>query len=344
MLPSMNLQRVLTLAGIVFLGLFVYLAWEDLVEAFHLIRTVQWRVLLLIIPVQVVNYIVKAQFHRSMLQHFGYFVSLWRLFKLNWAIFFVNVTLPSVGLSSLPLMGAVMRHDGVPPGKTTLVYFSKYAITYVSYLLILVVGVLALYFGGDIASITIRFTVLLGAGIIGVSIFGLYALYDQRAFNWVVYKLKQGIDWVSRKFRAGKDLIGDEKLDTLLYEFYEGFHQVMRNRAYLKQPFWWGVAGNVAELAVFYIVFLALGVMPNLGVVVIAYAFANGAGFISIIPGDVGVYEIVMVAVLTAAGIPLSVGVSATLLYRILVKFAFVPVGFYFYTRYIREVPNATHA
>ncbi len=114
----------------------------------------------------------------------------------------------------------------------------------------------------------------------------------------------------------------------------------MRNRAYLKQPFWWGLAGNVAELGVLFVVFWALGVIPNPGVVVIAYAFANGAGFMSIIPGDFGVYEVVMVTVLSAAGVPLSVGVSATLLYRVVVKFAFLAVGFYFYTKYVREVPN----
>lgn len=337
----MNLQRWLILAGVVFFGLFVYFAREDILEAIDLIRSADWRLLLLIIPIQVVNYFIKAQFHYSMLKHFGYAVSLWRLFCLNWAIFFVNVTLPTVGLSSLPLMGTVLRNDDVPPGKATLVYFSKYAITYASYIFILLFGVLTLYFAGNIAQITIRFTVLLGFGIIAISIFGVYVLYDQRAFNWATYKIKQLIDWISRKFRSGKELIGDERLKTVLKDFYEGFHQVMRNRAYLKQPFWWGLAGNVIELSILYVVFLALGVAPNPGVVIIAYAFANGAGFLSIIPGDFGVYEVVMVAALKAAGVPLSVSISATLLYRVVVKFAFLPIGFYFYTRYVGEVPNA---
>ncbi|PSO42936.1 hypothetical protein BRC19_02685 [Candidatus Saccharibacteria bacterium QS_5_54_17] len=336
----MNLQRWLILAGLLIGGLLVYLARADILEAYQLLRETEWWILLLVVPIQFVNYIIKAQFHRSMLSHFGYAVSLWRLFGLNWAIFFMNITLPTVGLSSVPLMGTVLRNDDVPPGKSTLVYFSKYAITYASYIFILLFGVLTLYFAGDIAAITIRFTVLLGVAIIGVSVFGLFALYDQRAFDWVVYRIQRVVDWISRKFRRGKELIGAARIKTMLVDFYDGFHQVMRNRAYLKQPFWWGLAGNVAELAILFVVFWALGVIPNPGVVVIAYAFANGAGFLSVIPGDFGVYEIVMVAVLSAAGVPLSVGVSATLLYRVVVKFAFLPIGFYFYTTYIREVPS----
>lgn len=339
----MNLQRVLILAGVIFFGVFIYFAREDIAEAFHLIRSVNWWFLLLIVPLQGLDYTVKALFYRSMLMYFGYRVSVWRLFKLSWAMLFVNVALPSAGLSSLSLMGAVLRNDDVPSGKVTLTHFSRYAITYVSYFLILVFGVLALYFSGDIAKITIRFTVLIGFAIVGLSIFGLYALYDKRAFNWVSHKVQQGIDWFSKKVRSGKELIGGDRLERVLYDFYDGFHQVMRNRAYLRQPFVWGLIGNVIEVLIFYVVFLALGFTLNPGVVIIAYAIANGAGFISIIPGDVGVYEIVMVAVLTAAGVPLSVGVSATLLYRVVVKLVFLPIGFYFYTRHVQEVPHAAH-
>ncbi len=337
----MNLQRILIFAGVIFFGVFIYFAREDIVEAFQLIRSVNWWFLLLILPLQGLDYIVKALFYRSMLVYFGYRVSVWRLFKLSWAMLFVNVALPSAGLSSLSLMVAALRNDGVPSGKVTLTHFSKYAITYVSFSLILLFGVLALYFGDSIAQITIRFTVLIGFAIVGLSIFGLYALYDKRAFNWVSRKIQQGIDWFSKKVRGGKELIGGEKLERVLYDFYDGFHQVMRNRAYLRQPFLWGLIGNIIEVLILYVIFLALGYTLNPGIVIIAYAIANATGLISIIPGDIGVYEVVMVAVLTAAGVPLSVGVSATLLYRVVVKLAFIPVGFYFYTRQVQEVPHA---
>lgn len=62
-------------------------------------------------------------------------------------------------------------------------------------------------------------------------------------------------------------------------------------------------------------------------------------GGISLIPGDVGVYEVAMVAAFSSLGIPVAAALSATVLYRILKKLITLSVGFVFYTRLISTMP-----
>ena len=95
------------------------------------------------------------------------------------------------------------------------------------------------------------------------------------------------------------------------------------------------------ELTTLYVVFLALGFYVNPGAVIISYAVASAVGVISIVPGDVGVFELAMITALSATGIPIAVGLSATLLYRVLNKALFLPVGFYYYSQIIN--PRKKH-
>jgi len=93
--------------------------------------------------------------------------------------------------------------------------------------------------------------------------------------------------------------------------------------------------GNVMEVTTLFVVFASLGLYINPGAIIISYAVASVVGVISVIPGDVGVFEVAMITALSATGTPVAVGLSATVLYRILNKALFLPVGFYFYTHLI---------
>lgn len=340
----MNMRRGLVLVGVVALvGLLVALR-EDIYEALWLIGGVDLRLLLLVFPLKLCVHIAKTGFYHSMFAHFGYRIPAWRLFSLNWAIFFLDTALPSVGLSSVAMLGHIMRGYGVPGGKTTLIHFSRYVIVFLSYIFILVVGLIALYAGGELGEVTLWLVSLVGLSIMAFSGFIIYALYREKVFNWLVRWVQTGVDWASKKLRSGQELIGADRIERLLREFYSGFHQVMRGRIYRKQPFIWVALATMFELLILYTVFLSLGYAVNPGIVIITFAMASASGIISLIPGDFGITEAVMIAVLTAAGVPLAVGVSATLLYRVTTKLFLLPVGFFFYTRSVGRERHAADA
>jgi uncharacterized protein (TIRG00374 family) len=86
-----------------------------------------------------------------------------------------------------------------------------------------------------------------------------------------------------------------------------------------------------------YVVYGAFGHWVNIGAIILAYAVANFAGSISVMPGGIGIFEALMTAVLAAAGIPIRLSIPVTVMYRVLNTIIQVPPGYYFYRRALNQ-------
>ncbi|HSH18797.1 MAG TPA: lysylphosphatidylglycerol synthase transmembrane domain-containing protein, partial [Candidatus Saccharimonadales bacterium] len=104
----------------------------------------------------------------------------------------------------------------------------------------------------------------------------------------------------------------------------------------LKAPFWWAVLANATEVATIYVVYIAFNEWVNVGAVILAYAVANFAGLVSVLPGGVGVYEALMTAVLSAGGVPARLSLPVTVMYRVLNTIIQIIPGYYFYHRALK--------
>lgn len=341
----MNWRRILIIGAVLALAVLAYFSKNEVGTALNLIKDANWALLALIPLVQLLSFLCNALYYRSFLFNFKYHVGLGKLYKLSFALNFVNQVLPTGGMAGLTFISYALKSDHVPTGKATLAQLGRYVLTFISYGIILVAAFLMLYFGGDIDKIIVRITVILVIASIVVVGGVLYAMYSKERFNSLVYLVQRTIDWFGSKFkRDGKPLLGKARVERALNEFHEGFEMVVRERERFSVPFIYALLGNIMELSTLYIVFLALGVTVNPGAMIISYATANATGAVSLIPGDVGVYEATMVAVLTATGVPVAIGLSATILYRIINKALFLPVGFYFYSRFLSGNPKAKSA
>jgi uncharacterized protein (TIRG00374 family) len=76
---------------------------------------------------------------------------------------------------------------------------------------------------------------------------------------------------------------------------------------------------------------LAFGEWVNFGAIIIAYAIANFAGLVSVLPGGIGIYEGLMTAVLASTGISPSVSLPVTVMYRVVNTLIQIPPGYYLY-------------
>lgn len=334
----MSMRRLLVAVAVVALVIFGYIFWSDLQDAFEITRSVHWGWLLLLLPIQATNFFAHAMFFRSALRTIGIAPPpLGRLYGLSLAVGFTNVIMPSAGAAGVSLMAAALRRDGVKGGEATFIQFARYASVYVSYIILLIVALLSLMFGSEVSTTAILITIAIIANILIVTLLGVYLVYDKRAFAWLFRSLQRVIDWFARKFRKGQDLVGGERIKRVTDDFFSGVRRIVRDRAYFKQPFWWGLFGNCVEVLSLYTVFVALDFVVNPGVIIIAFAIASGAGILTVIPGDVGVYEFAMIATLSLAGVPLAVGISGTILFRVINRLVILPFGFYFYNQYIKE-------
>ena len=84
-----------------------------------------------------------------------------------------------------------------------------------------------------------------------------------------------------------------------------------------------------------YVVYIAFGHYVNIGAVIIAYAIANFAGMVSVLPGGIGIYEALMTAVLATAGVKPELSIPVTIMYRVLNMLIQLPPGYYLYHKFL---------
>jgi uncharacterized membrane protein YbhN (UPF0104 family) len=84
------------------------------------------------------------------------------------------------------------------------------------------------------------------------------------------------------------------------------------------------------------VVYVAFGRLVNVGAVILAYAVANFAGLISVLPAGIGIYEGLMTAVLVATGISAGLSIPVTIMYRVLNMAIQLTPGYYFYQKALR--------
>jgi uncharacterized protein (TIRG00374 family) len=119
----------------------------------------------------------------------------------------------------------------------------------------------------------------------------------------------------------------------LFDELHENYVLFQSRYKELKAPFVYAIFANLTEVLAVYVVYIAFGHWVNLGAIILAYAVANFAGLISVLPGGIGIYEALMTGVLVAAGIPAAVSIPVVVMYRVINTLIQLPPGYIFYHR-----------
>jgi uncharacterized protein (TIRG00374 family) len=126
----------------------------------------------------------------------------------------------------------------------------------------------------------------------------------------------------------------------LFFEFHENYEILRKNYTKLKKPLIYAFFASFTEIATIYTVYAAFGEWINFGAVILAFAIANFAGLISVLPGGIGVYEGLMTAVLATVGVPPSKSLPITVMYRVLSMALQLPPGYYLYHKALHKKDN----
>lgn len=337
----MKKRYMLIIFAILAVVALVLFGWPQITEAFRLIITAEWQILLVVPLIRLTSFFALARFYQTALAAFKYKARIGKLYTLALAVNFVNQIAPTAGISGATFLSYNLR-DEAPAGKVTLIEYGRYFLTYTSYALLLSAALAIVYFSGQIDRILIRIILLLVAGGVVASIGFVLAIRSKRQLNKVVYFGQRIVDRAGKLLRKSeKPLVGRERMEKVMREFHDGYSLIVRERNRLGWPFTYALLVNLLEVSTLYLIFLSLGMVLNPGVVIIAYAVANSLGGVSLVPGDFGIYEITMVTILSFIGIPLAVALSATVLYRVLNKAMVLPVGFFFYSRFVSQIPES---
>ncbi|MES2630930.1 MAG: lysylphosphatidylglycerol synthase transmembrane domain-containing protein [Patescibacteria group bacterium] len=332
---KLSFRGWLTVVTLVLLTVVVIAAWPEIKEAWGLLQQVDLWILLLLLPVQLASYYATGGMIFSYLRAKGNIKDMgrWSMARLALELNFVNHILPSGGAAGFSYLAWVLSRHKVSVSRSTMAQIVRFALTFISFVLLLVVAMIVLIFNHTID----RTIVIVGSALIvvavGGTLLGIWLIKDltrMRKFSaWLTNTTNKFINWITRGKK--KNIVKA----AVLLEFFDGLHDdflaIRRDRKILFVPFVWAIIANILDVALIWISFWALGYPIEPALLFVAFGIASIAGAVSVTPGGAGVYEAVMVAFLSASGVPAEIAIAGTLLARVTLLSGTILFGYIFY-------------
>lgn len=321
------------------LGLVVALHRQILDTVENLGRVNTWA-LALMIPLEAWNYDAYARMYRSFFNTLGNKTTYKEMYKVTLELNLINHLFPSGGVSGFSYFSLRLKKLGISTGKATLVQTMRFIFLFLSFEILLILGLLFLAIGGRADNLVIlvsgSIATLLIVGTIGMA----FIVGSQQRINSFFTYITLFLNRVIHIVRPHHpETINVAKVQHTFIELHDNYVVLKSDLRLLIRPFIYAFFANLTELATLYAVYIAFGHWVNPGAVILAYAVANVAGLISVLPGGIGIYEALMTAVLATAGVSPAISIPVTVMYRVINILIQVIPGYYFYHRAFKGEP-----
>jgi uncharacterized protein (TIRG00374 family) len=329
-------RLALTIVTFAALGILIYATRKDIGTVVENLGKVNAVALLFLIPIEIINYDAYARLYVGLFKILDKDVPYKGMYKLNLELNFVNHILPSGGVSGISYFAVRMRAFNVSGSKATLSQLMKLLLLFVSFQPLLVIGILLLAARGHANNlILVVATAIITLLIVGTFGF-IYMIESRSRINSFLTTVTRILNKILGVFRRKPETINIEGAQVAFNELHDNYKLFKDNWRQLKMPFVYMMIANITEIAAIYTVYIAFGQLVNVGAVILAYAVANFAGLISVLPAGIGIYEGLMTAVLAATGIPAALSIPVTIMYRVLNMVLQLIPGYYFYQKALR--------
>jgi hypothetical protein len=327
-----KIKTYISIATIIALVVLVYALRHQIVDTFKNLNNVNPWALALMPLFQLVNYHAYTKMYMQIYEVLGDNLAYKQMYKVQLELNFVNNVFPSGGVSGISYFSLRMRRLGAGAGKSTLVQVIKFSLVFISFQILLAVGLLALAIGGQASGFLLLIASSLSTFLFVGTLLLAYVLGSRGRINSFFAFFTKLINRVIFYFkRDSPETINVEKVHETFYELHDNYMVLRKDLRQLKKPLAYALLANATEILTIYAVYMAFGQFINPGAIIIAYAVSNFAGLISVLPGGIGIYEALMTATLAAAGIPAALSLPVTVMYRILNSLIQLPPGAYFY-------------
>ena len=333
-----RLKILLTIGAFIALGILAYSLRRQIADAVRDLGRVNTLALLLIIPLKIINYDAYARLYRNLFAIVGSKVNYWSMYRLSLELNFVNYILPSGGISGISYFTIRSRSFGISTAKATLAQISKLLLLFVSFQPLLVLGVIFLALREHVNNLVLVTASSLITLLIVGTLLGIYVIESRQRINSFLSFFAKILNRLVRIVRPGReDAINIEIAQAAFSELHENYQVYKKNWRALKYPFLHTMIANLTEIAALYVVYIAFGDFVNIGAVILAYAVANFAGLISVLPAGIGIYEGLMTGVLVATGIPAGLSISVTIMFRLVTMLIQLPPGYILYQKAVQS-------
>lgn len=340
MAKKLAVKHWLSIITAILVILIIFLARNNLVEAWHLLGQVNLWIFLLVIPLQFLSYYAGGAMVFSYLKSRGELQNVSKLEqpKMALELNFVNHVFPSGGVSGASYMTYRLGNLGVNHGRATLAQVVKIAMTFVSFAVLMVVAVLMVTFDGGLTRFTILVASSLASIIFGAILAAIFLVGSEKRLEKFAGFLDDILNKkIAKWIRRPKPLVERTVIEVFLKDLHEDYKTLRRDPKCLKKPFLWGCVFNIAETTMFFVTFLALGSFVNPAPILIALGLAGLIGTFLVTPGGIGGFEAAMILFLTSSGIPAAVAAAGVLLARTSLVLLTIASGYVFYNAAMKK-------
>ena len=224
-------------------------------------------------------------------------MSLGKACELSLAMLFVDQALPSAGISGVALVSGALSRIGMPRAVVVSAVLVDVAMYYLAYAFFMAVAL----------GVALYHHYLPG----WVNVFMLLFVFIGSGVAWFVMALPSGgMDGLKNRLRRFSRM-------ARLLDWVEDAHPgSFQNKRVQFQAFAYHVVVFVLDATTIWVAVRALGVSASVGGVFASFMVSTLFRTIGIMPGGLGTYETASVMTLKSIGLPLPVGLSATLLFR----------------------------
>ena len=243
------------------------------------------------------------------------------------SIFTCYVT-PSGVLLELVRVALINREAKVPIGKGAAAVVMHRILYTLGFILCAIVSYIALY-GEYTAPRAIELIILMS--IVASLIFALVIFYlSQRAdiLERIANKIFSLIeDRIQKTLKKYESISLSESFSEVVNDFRNAFIELKSNSIYLFMAFIMVVVTWIADIAIFYVVFISLNYPIPIWIAALTIVIGDFIQMTPImIPGMLGILETVFTTALTSFGIPMDIAASAAILARIATFWFDIPV------------------
>lgn len=327
----MRLRHLFFFIALVFITIFAIFQFGEIKNFVEIIKNINFYLLVIVFAFRYLAYFANAKYFQVYLKNFNHGIKFKEIYKDVITMNFANTVFPSGGVSGIALLRGRFRRHKVSAHTTTVAQAFWLGFTAVSYIIYLLLGLLLLFLSKKIEMVSFRLIMIILVFVLIGSIIVVGLLLNRQIAEKVTFYLTRPTNWILKKFK--KHSLEREQLHELNSKFYETLGEFKNNWRMLVGPFLWCFVSMGFDLLSLYMVFIAFGAYPNPGVVIAAYLIALGLSILSVFTSGIGVFEIGMVSILVGLGLSFDLSFSASITFRIIALWLFLPVGLYFYKK-----------
>lgn len=332
---KLSFRGWLTTVTLVLLAIVVIFAWPEIVKAYRLLDQVDLRILALLIPVQFFSYYAGGGMIFSYLRSKGDLktMSHWRITRIALELNFVNHILPSGGAAGFSYLGWVLSKYDVKASRATISQLIRFTLTFLAFVIILIVAVVFLAYDGRINRLIIILASLIAVVSLSVIFGTVYIIGNARRLKkfstWLTNTANKIVNFVTRGNKP--HILKENLISDFFMELHQDFLAIRKDGRILIKPFIWAIFVNLADVALIWIAFLSLGYDVSPAILFVAFGVSSLASAFSVTPGGAGVYEAIMIAFLASSNVPPDVAIAGTLLARVTLVLGTIIFGYVFY-------------